>query len=100
MAIWLAILSLASVLVTSGCGSNLSNEDLGHVVFERPKIKGADRDYPLPQLVLEKGDKSKGAGSKEGGSKGAGSQGKSDDEDSGESTPDDATSDNATPDDA
>ena len=34
----------------SGCGPELSKQDLGTVVFEVPKVAGADEPYRMPQL--------------------------------------------------
>jgi hypothetical protein len=43
----------ASVLavVLGGCGPALAKNDLGTVVFEVPKVAGADKPYPLPKLA-------------------------------------------------
>ena len=42
---------LVVLLVTlGGCGRELSKTDLGTVVFEIPKVAGADKPYPMPQL--------------------------------------------------
>ena len=34
----------------AGCGPELSKNDLGTVVFEVPKVAGADQPYQMPQL--------------------------------------------------
>ncbi len=41
----------ASLLLTiiCGCGPALSKQDLGHVVFEDPKVAG-DKPYEMPKL--------------------------------------------------
>ena len=41
-----------------GCGPELSTSDLGHVVFEVPKVSGSEKPYAMPQLgpPLEKSD--------------------------------------------
>jgi hypothetical protein len=46
---WLTIFSLLLPLVT-GCGPALSKTDLGTVVFEVPKVEGADKPYLMPEL--------------------------------------------------
>jgi hypothetical protein len=33
-----------------GCEATVSERDLGTVVFEIPKVAGADEPYPMPQL--------------------------------------------------
>ncbi len=33
-----------------GCGPELSKRDLGTVVGNIPKVSGADKPYPMPQL--------------------------------------------------
>jgi hypothetical protein len=40
------------LLVTlGGCGPELSKSDLGTVIFEVPKVSGADKPYPMPKLT-------------------------------------------------
>jgi hypothetical protein len=44
-------LGLLLILVAlSGCGPQLSKEELGSVVFEVPKLAGSDEPYKMPQL--------------------------------------------------
>lgn len=44
-------LGLAILLAfASGCGAELSKSELGTVVFEVPKVAGADEPYKMPQL--------------------------------------------------
>ena len=38
------------LLFLSGCGPALSKQDLGTVVFEVPKVAGADEPYRMPEL--------------------------------------------------
>ena len=38
------------LLFLSGCGPALSKQDLGTVVFEVPKVAGADEPYQMSQL--------------------------------------------------
>ncbi len=38
------------VLLLGGCGPALSRSDLGTVVFDLPKVAGADEPYRMPQL--------------------------------------------------
>ena len=38
------------LLFLSGCGLALSRQDLGTVVFEVPKVAGADEPYRMPEL--------------------------------------------------
>jgi hypothetical protein len=46
---WLFLLVVSGLVV--GCGPNLSKRDLGHVVFENPKVAGADKPYEMPKLA-------------------------------------------------
>jgi len=50
------------LLFLSGCGPALSKQDLGTVVFEVPKVAGADEPYRMPQPgpPLERKDDSSG----------------------------------------
>jgi hypothetical protein len=41
---------LVVLLFLGGCGPALSNHDLGTVVFEVPKVAGAEEPYQMPQL--------------------------------------------------
>ena len=41
---------LVFLVVLGGCGPELSKQDLGTVVFEVPKVAGADKPYEMPQL--------------------------------------------------
>ena len=34
----------------SGCGPGVSDEDLGTVLYETPKVTGADEPYEMPEL--------------------------------------------------
>jgi hypothetical protein len=45
-------LGLLTLLVTiCGCGPEISKHELGTVVFgDVPKVPGADKPYPLPEL--------------------------------------------------
>lgn len=43
----MVLLILASL---AGCGTEVSKDDLGTVVFEVPKVAGADKPYEMPQL--------------------------------------------------
>lgn len=38
------------LLLLCGCGPELSEHELGTVVNELPKVEGADKPYPMPQL--------------------------------------------------
>lgn len=42
------ILAVASLGMVLGCGPRLSEEDLGTVVFEVPKVPGSEELYELP----------------------------------------------------
>jgi hypothetical protein len=42
-------LALLAVIL-GGCGPELSKSDLGTVVFEVPKVAGADKPYAMPKL--------------------------------------------------
>jgi hypothetical protein len=37
-------------LVLGGCGRELSKSELGTVVFEVPKVAGAEKPYEMPKL--------------------------------------------------
>ena len=47
------------MVILGGCGPELSKSDLGTVVFEVPKVAGADQPYAMPQLgpPVERDDK-------------------------------------------
>jgi hypothetical protein len=45
-----ALLTSLMLLCLAGCGPKLSKQDLGTVVFEVPKVAGAQKPYQLPQL--------------------------------------------------
>jgi hypothetical protein len=48
----LGLLFMATMSVLAiGCGAELSKRDLGHVVFEVPKVAGADKPYEMPKLA-------------------------------------------------
>jgi hypothetical protein len=40
----------ATLLTASGCGPAVSKNDLGEVVFQLPKVAGADEPYVMAQL--------------------------------------------------
>jgi hypothetical protein len=40
----------ATMLASGGCGRAASDEDLGTVVFEIPKVPGADTPFSMPEL--------------------------------------------------
>ena len=40
-----------------GCGPQLDPEDLGTVIFEVPKVPGADEPYPLPEPKQRSADR-------------------------------------------
>jgi len=46
----LAVVGLAAA-VLPGCGPNLSEEELGTVVFEVPDVPGAEEPYQLPSVA-------------------------------------------------
>lgn len=43
-----AFLLLAVLL--AGCGPELSKSDLGTIIYDVPKVAGADEPYQMPQL--------------------------------------------------
>ena len=56
MRCWPCILILLAL--SAGCGPKLSQSDLGAITYdEAPKVKGADKPYPLPQLGPPSEDK-------------------------------------------
>ena len=38
------------LLFLTGCGPQLSKQDLGTVEFQVPRVAGSEEPYPLPQL--------------------------------------------------
>jgi hypothetical protein len=44
--VWLGLLPI----IAGGCGPRLTSADLGTIVREIPKVPGADKPYPMPQL--------------------------------------------------
>ncbi|MEN6557931.1 MAG: hypothetical protein ABFC54_07105 [Thermoguttaceae bacterium] len=44
---WFAVAMLLTIFL-GGCGPELSQQDLGQVVFELPKVAGADKPYAPP----------------------------------------------------
>ena len=48
MRYWFGLLIFLAFL--AGCGPELSKTDLGTVVYEVPKVAGADEPYQMPQL--------------------------------------------------
>jgi hypothetical protein len=55
---------LVLLVLLAGCGPALSKSDLGTVVFEVPKLAGAEEPYPMPQLgpPVELNDDRRGPG--------------------------------------
>lgn len=52
---WSAILAAAfflavAAVVLTGCETKLDPQEYGEIVYELPKVKGADVPYPLPKL--------------------------------------------------
>ncbi len=45
--LWLSPLVIA-IFTLPGCGPSVSQEDLGTLVFDVPKVPGSDEPYPLP----------------------------------------------------
>ena len=54
----LALWTLLIALATAGCGPELSEEELGTIQYEVPKVPGADRPYELPPAVEAEADPS------------------------------------------
>lgn len=46
----LGLLILPALVALGGCGPQLSKSDLGTVVYELPKVAGADEPYAMPEL--------------------------------------------------
>ncbi len=46
---WLLCLLIA--FLTLGCGPAISEKDMGAVIYEVPKVKGADQPYEMPELA-------------------------------------------------
>jgi hypothetical protein len=44
------ILLAFSITAVLGCGPKVAREELGHVVFEVPKVPGSDKPFEMPQL--------------------------------------------------
>jgi len=43
---------VALLVFLAGCGPELSENDLGTVVSEMPKVADPEKPYPMPQLAL------------------------------------------------
>ena len=51
MRVWSLLMCCAVLmLVSGGCGPNVTTEDLGQIVFEVPEVTGADKPYDMPEL--------------------------------------------------
>jgi hypothetical protein len=46
----IGLLLLLLAVSMGGCGTELSRAELGTVLFEVPKVAGADEPYQMPQL--------------------------------------------------
>ena len=46
----LAGILVAGCLICAGCAPKLDPREYGEVIYQLPKIKGADAPYPLPEL--------------------------------------------------
>jgi hypothetical protein len=46
---WLVSIGLLPFTVT-GCGPRLNSSEFGTILHEIPKVPGADKPYPMPQL--------------------------------------------------
>ena len=44
---------LAAALVLPGCGPELSEEELGTIVYEVPKVSGSEAPYELPPATSQ-----------------------------------------------
>ena len=47
----LCFLALLTLPFISGCGPELSQDDLGTVIYAVPKVAGSEEPYPMPQLT-------------------------------------------------
>jgi len=52
-------LGLLAVVSIAGCGNTLDPQEYGKVIFEVPKVEGADAPYPLPELDVPEGEDGK-----------------------------------------
>ena len=43
-------------LLLAGCGPALSKQDLGQVEYAIPKVAGAEKPYPMPELNPSKSE--------------------------------------------
>lgn len=50
---WLAILFgvLVGAMAVPGCGPAVAKSELPNIVYEVPKVAGADKLYPIPEVV-------------------------------------------------
>ncbi len=48
--VWLVCVWMVFGILLSGCGPALSERDLGTVIYEIPKVPGAEKPYKMPQL--------------------------------------------------
>jgi len=50
--VWTSRFVLLLGVFLGGCGPKLSERDLGTVIYELPKVPGAEKPYQMPQLGL------------------------------------------------
>ncbi|MGD0518336.1 MAG: hypothetical protein ABSA26_12445 [Thermoguttaceae bacterium] len=50
---WLFGLSLGLLisLALTGCGPAVSSKDMGTIIYEIPRVQGADKPYALPKII-------------------------------------------------
>jgi hypothetical protein len=50
---WLLVLllNLLITLTVTGCGPAVSSKDMGTIIYEIPRVQGADKPYELPKII-------------------------------------------------
>ena len=50
---WLLVLllNLLIALTVTGCGPAVSSKDMGTIIYEIPRVQGADKPYELPKII-------------------------------------------------
>ncbi|MGD0655548.1 MAG: hypothetical protein ABSA16_14495 [Thermoguttaceae bacterium] len=45
------LFGLLIALTVIGCGPAVSSKDMGTIIYEIPRVQGADKPYELPQII-------------------------------------------------
>ena len=44
------LLCLLNIMGISGCGPAISEKEMGTIIYEVPRVEGADKPYEMPEL--------------------------------------------------